>query len=115
MSLILIVVHVVVCLALVLIVLLQTGKGSDIGAAFGAGASQTVFGSQGSGGFLSKLTAAAAIVFMLTSLGLNLFTDRGQSGSVMERVPAPVTEKAPAPPAMPTDKAQPIETPSESQ
>ena len=61
------VLHVIVCFALVLIVLLQAGKGAEMGAAFG-GASQTLFGSSGAMGFLTKLTTVAAIVFMIISL-----------------------------------------------
>src|SRR5262245_14146882 len=65
----LVVIHVIVAVALILIVLLQAGKGAGIGAAFG-GASQTVFGPRGPGNFLSKLTTAAAGIFMITSLVL---------------------------------------------
>jgi preprotein translocase subunit SecG len=73
------VVHVIVCIALILIILLQTGKGADIGAAFGGGSSQTVFGSGGGATFLSKVTIGAAVVFMLTSIVLSYFADRGLS------------------------------------
>ena len=107
-----VVIHVVVCLALISIVLLQHGKGAGIGAAFG-GSSQTVFGSTGAAPFLAKLTAAVAILFMLTSLGLT-FLGRQKEVSVMERVKGkpPVQEKAPAPtpPAKPADK--PASSPS---
>ena len=65
--------HVLTCLALIAIVLLQHGKGADLGAAFGGGASQTVFGSRGAGNFLTKLTTGAAILFMVTSLTLSYF------------------------------------------
>jgi preprotein translocase subunit SecG len=85
MKLIFIIMHVTVCLALILIVLLQRGKGADMGAAFG-GSSQTVFGSAGATSFLHKITAAAAIIFMLTSLGLALIFGRGVTSSVMEGV-----------------------------
>jgi preprotein translocase subunit SecG len=64
------IIHVVVAIALIFIVLLQTGRGSEIGAAFGGGSSQTLFGSSGSTGFMTKLTTAAVIIFMVTSLGL---------------------------------------------
>ena len=67
------VVHVVACLVLVLVVLLQHGKGADIGAAFGAGASNTVFGARGAGNFLTKLTTGTVVIFMLTSLSLSYF------------------------------------------
>ncbi|MCJ7747828.1 MAG: preprotein translocase subunit SecG, partial [Desulfobacterales bacterium] len=64
---IIIVLHVLVCFALIMIVLLQAGKGAEMGAAFG-GASQTIFGSSGAMGFLSKLTTVVAVLFMITSL-----------------------------------------------
>jgi preprotein translocase subunit SecG len=62
--------HVVVCVLLVILVLVQQGKGATMGAAFGSGASGTVFGSRGSGGFLLRLTTGLAIIFFITSLGL---------------------------------------------
>ncbi|MCQ4348171.1 preprotein translocase subunit SecG [Pseudomonas stutzeri] len=68
-----IVVHLLVALGLVGLVLLQQGKGADAGASFGAGASATVFGSQGSATFLSRFTAILAAVFFVTSLGLAFF------------------------------------------
>jgi preprotein translocase subunit SecG len=71
LTLILIVLHVIVCVFLVAVVLLQRGKGAEIGAVFGGGASSTVFGSRGAGTFLSKLTTASAAVFMMTSLSLS--------------------------------------------
>ena len=104
MKLIVIFIHVAVSIALVLIVLLQRGKGADMGAAFG-GSSQTVFGSAGATPFLHKLTAAAAIVFMFTSLGLALLFGRGATSSIMERVP-----KNQAPVQQQTQEAAPGET-----
>jgi preprotein translocase subunit SecG len=83
----LVVVHVIVAVALILIVLLQAGKGAGIGAAFG-GASQTVFGPRGPGNFLSKLTTAAAGIFMITSLVLAIFSSQYLGGSVMMSAPA---------------------------
>ena len=97
MSLILIVVHVVVCIALIMIVLLQTGKGADMGAAFGGGSSQTLFGSSGASTFLSKATTIAAVVFMLTSLALAYFSGQKTGGSVVLESTAPI--EAPAVPA----------------
>ena len=101
MKLILIAIHVFVCITLILIVLLQRGKGADMGAAFG-GSSQTVFGSSGAGSFLHKLTTAAAIVFMLTSLGLAFLFGKGSTSSIMKGVsgtpaPAAQTTQGPAP------------------
>lgn len=109
------IIHVVVCLALISIVLLQHGKGAGIGAAFG-GSSQTVFGSTGAAPFLAKLTAVAAILFMLTSLSLT-FLGRQKEASVMEKVksqPA-AQEKVPvsAEPAKPAEKPQQPSAPTE--
>jgi preprotein translocase subunit SecG len=96
--------HVLVCFALVLIVLLQAGKGAELGAAFG-GASQTIFGSAGAMGFLSKLTTVAAVIFMITSL-LLAFASSRQASSLMKERPvqsAPVgSEKIPIKPQVPT-------------
>ena len=94
MSLILIVIHVIVCIALIMIVLLQTGKGADMGAAFGGGASQTLFGSTGASTFLSKATTAAAIVFMITSLTLAYMSGDKTGGSIMSDVETPVEQQA---------------------
>ena len=79
--------HVIVCFALVLIVLLQAGKGAEMGAAFG-GASQTLFGSSGAMGFLTKLTTIAAVIFMITSLIL-AFSSTRRASSLMRERPAP--------------------------
>ena len=89
MSILLVVIHVFVCIALILIVLLQTGKGSDMGAAFGGGASQTLFGTTGASSILSKATTAAAIVFMLTSLMLAYMAgNRGEQRLLTDSPPA---------------------------
>ena len=82
MHTLIVVLHIVVSVALILVILLQTGKGSDIGAVFGGGSSQTLFGSTGPTSFLSKITAGAAIVFMLTSLFLAYFSGRAPSSSI---------------------------------
>ncbi|OGQ10629.1 MAG: preprotein translocase subunit SecG [Deltaproteobacteria bacterium RBG_19FT_COMBO_46_12] len=91
---IIVVVHVLVCVSLILIVLLQAGKGADMGAAFG-GASQTIFGSAGAMGFLSKLTTVAAIVFMITSLLLTFASTR-RASTVMKERPVPTSPAAPS-------------------
>ena len=85
MSTVLIIVHVIVALFLILIVLLQTGKGAAMGSAFG-GASQTMFGSSGAGNFLSKMTTVAAVLFMLTSLGLATVSSRQEADSVIPEI-----------------------------
>jgi preprotein translocase subunit SecG len=82
-----------------MIVLLQTGKGADMGAAFGGGGSQTLFGSTGASTFLSKATTVAAIVFMLTSLVLAYMSSHRTADSIMPQSPAPVEQTAPAAPA----------------
>jgi preprotein translocase subunit SecG len=97
--------HVVVSLALILIVLLQTGKGAEMGAGFGGGSNQTIFGSRGAATFLSKVTTGAAVMFMLTSLSLAIMT-KNRTGSVIRdaapRAAAPAAPAgAPAAPAMP--------------
>lgn len=96
MQILVVAIHVIVCFALIMIVLLQTGKGADIGAAFGGGSSQTLFGSSGAGNFLTKATTVAAIVFMLTSLTLAYLSSQKHQSSVMKSVPA--KEEAPAAP-----------------
>ncbi len=99
----LIIIHTLVAVILISMVLLQKGKGADIGAAFG-GASQTVFGPRGAQSFLSKVTTGAAVVFMLTSLSLALISTK--KSSVMESVTPAQTQTAPAAPVAP-----PAETP----
>lgn len=93
MYVITVVFHVLACMALILIVLLQTGKGAEMGAAFG-GASQTLFGGSGGTTFLSKLTTGAAVAFMITCLGLTYLSAGPRTKSVMEDVPI---EKSDAP------------------
>ena len=104
---IIVVVHILVCIALILIVLLQAGKGAEMGAAFG-GASQTIFGSAGAMGFLSKLTTVAAIIFMITSLLLTLSSTK-RASTIMKERPAP---SAPAVPSeMPVQPQAPAPEP----
>jgi preprotein translocase subunit SecG len=82
------IIHILVCFSLIGVVLLQSGKGAELGAAFG-GSSQTIFGSRGAATFLNKMTTVIAVVFMLTSLSLAVLTIKG--GSVIEK--KPVTEQ----------------------
>jgi preprotein translocase subunit SecG len=114
MTFILVLLHIVVCIALILIVLLQTGKGADMGAAFG-GSSQALFGSSGATSFMHKVTAAAAIIFMLTCMALTLNFGKGDTSSVMEDVPqtaAPVAADIPISDIQPGD-AQPQDAQSQ--
>jgi preprotein translocase subunit SecG len=85
MSTIIAIIHVVVCLFLVVIVLLQHGKGADIGATFGGG--NTVFGSEGPVPLLNKVTTGAAIIFMLTSITLAYLSAKSGTSSVMQNAP----------------------------
>jgi preprotein translocase subunit SecG len=94
MSLLLIIIHVIVCIALIMIVLLQTGKGADMGAAFGGGSGHTLFGSTGASTFLTKATTAAAIIFMLTSLGLAYMSGNKTGDSIMIDTKTPIEQHA---------------------
>ena len=106
MEIIITIIHVVVCVALIFIVLLQKGKGADMGAAFGGGSSQAVFGGAGASSFLSKVTTTAAVVFMITSLLLATL-GKSKSESIMEgaqvKVPAAQEESASAGAAEPAE------------
>jgi len=103
MSQALIIIHIVVCVALIMIVLLQTGKGADMGAAFGGGSSQTLFGSTGASTFLSKLTTVAAVVFMITSLALAYYSSHAARSSIMTESAPPVEESRTQPAAPGTE------------
>ncbi|GAB6389031.1 preprotein translocase subunit SecG [Stutzerimonas marianensis] len=92
-----IVVHLLVAIGVVALVLLQQGKGADAGASFGSGASATVFGSQGSATFLSRITAILAGVFFLTSLGLGFFAAQQAGRLSQEGLPDPAVLEVPAP------------------
>ncbi|KGK82309.1 preprotein translocase subunit SecG [Stutzerimonas degradans] len=91
-----IVVHLLVALGVVVLVLLQQGKGADAGASFGSGASATVFGSQGSTTFLSRLTAILAGVFFVTSLGLAFFAKEQADNISQAGLPDPAVLEVPA-------------------
>ncbi|MEW6429756.1 MAG: preprotein translocase subunit SecG [Thermodesulfobacteriota bacterium] len=116
---ILTIIHIVVCVFLIAIVLLQHGKGADMGAAFG-GSSQTVFGTEGPLPLLNKVTTASAIIFMLTSLVLAYVSANPGKGSVMRATtpaPPPVStslEKAPEALPVPTAPAQEETAPAAS-
>lgn len=95
MGTLLIIMHVIVSIALIMIVLLQTGKGADMGAAFGGGASQTLFGSTGASTFLGKATTVVAVIFMLTSLALAYRSGLRTGDSIMVDKKAPIEQQAP--------------------
>ncbi|UFS70096.1 preprotein translocase subunit SecG [Geomonas sp. RF6] len=92
---VLITLHVIVCFALIVIVLLQSGKGAEMGASFGASGSQSVFGAGGGNTFMSKLTTSAAVIFMLTSLTLAYLSGQGGGSSIMSSRTAPKAKPAP--------------------
>jgi len=104
--------HVIVCVILVLVVLLQSGKGADLAGAFGGGATQTAFGSRGPASFLSKMTTVAAIVFMVTSIGLSMITTKTEAKSVLETTKQQQTA---APTKKPASTAAPVSTPTPEQ
>ncbi|MDX1837786.1 preprotein translocase subunit SecG [Legionella taurinensis] len=85
------IIHVLVALVLIGLVLIQHGKGADIGAAFGSGASNTVFGSQGTGGFLFKLTGGLALTFFVTSLFLSYMVSTQYQKAEQQAIPQPIS------------------------
>src|SRR5579872_156746 len=91
------IIHVFAAVALVALVLIQQGKGAAVGAAFGSGASQTVFGSRGSGSFLLKITIGFVIVFFSTSIALNYLASRAVKQSQQFALPVPVQQDAAVP------------------
>jgi preprotein translocase subunit SecG len=106
--------HVIACLFLIGVVLLQQGKSQDLASAFGGGGTQTAFGPRGSANVLSRATTVLAGVFMITSLGLSMM--RTQSSSILDKVPAatpsasPAATTSPAAPATTTPAAAPPTT-----
>ena len=87
MEKIVLVVHVLTALAIIALILLQQGKGAEAGASFGAGASQTVFGSQGGSNFFTRATALLATVFFVTSFGLAVIAKQQASAGLTEGIP----------------------------
>ncbi len=119
MQTILVAIHLLLAIGLIGLVLIQHGKGADAGAAFGSGASSTVFGSQGSGSFLTRSTAVLATLFFATSLALAYFAMQGteqpslmggDAVPVIQEVPVPVSE-VPAIPEIPVERAGGSELP----
>jgi len=109
---VLLIIQILVALGIIGLVLIQHGKGADAGAAFGGGASGTVFGSQGSGNFLTKLTTGLAVVFFSNSLMLAWLVanpDRGVGESIIPAtsVTAPAANEMPAPVDIPTGSTAP--------
>jgi len=96
----LIVLHVIICLFLILVVLLQTGKSADLAGAFGGQGSQTAFGPRGAANLLTKMTSYGAALFMVTSLGLTILLSRtnARDHSVLSGMKSTTTQSAPATP-----------------
>ena len=122
MEIAILVFHIIAALSIVGLVLLQHGKGADVGAAFGSGSAGSVFGSSGSANFLSRATAILALVFFLTSLALSYFSSRRpDAGGVMsepvpaQSLPAQIPGQAPPPAPKPAaaTPAQSAPTPAE--
>jgi len=112
MYILLLIVHVIVCLFLIIVVLLQSGKAADLAGAFGGMGSQTAFGPRGTATLLSKLTRIAATLFMVTSLTLAIMATRGTGGpgtTVLEEMPSRGSQPVHSTPAVPgPDSAMPV-------
>jgi len=119
------IIHTLAALSVVGLVLLQHGKGADMGAAFGSGSAGSLFGASGASNFLSKTTGVLAALFFISSLGLTYLSGNRQSGGVMQSAPtavqpapaatgkkavAPATTAAPATPAVPATTPAPLVT-----
>lgn len=110
MTIVLTILHVIVSLFLIGVVLLQSGKGAEMGASFGSSGSQSVFGAGGGTSFLSKMTTGAAVVFMLTSLTLAYISGMPSSSSIMAGKGKPVpAQTAPAAPASQAPATAPVQ------
>jgi len=110
MTALIITIHIIVSIALILIVLLQTGKGADMGAVFGGAGSQALFGNTGAATFLGKMTTVAAVVFMITSLSLAYISKSGSKSVVSDIKPA--TQQT-QPAVIPQPSPMPEETQAE--
>ena len=105
MTILITLIHVIVCLFLIIVVLLQSGKSGDLAAAFGGQGSQTAFGPRGAATALSRATTWSAIIFMITSITLSIYASRRTGPtSVLSNVKGSQTTSKPAPPAPPTQQ-----------
>ena len=109
------IVHVLVCFFLILVVLAQTGKGQDLASAFGGTGSQTAFGARGTATLLSKITAGAAILFMVTSLSLSYLKPVVSSETVIPDTPSPAEASEPFAAEPAADEGAPAETEDEAE
>ena len=114
MQTLVLVLHILAAIGIVVLVLLQHGKGADMGAAFGSGSAGSLFGSAGAANFLSRTTAVLAAVFFATSLGLTYFSSPNRGGSVTQGLEAPAAAGAlDAKPATPAPSAPAPATPAD--
>ena len=109
------IVHVLVCFFLILVVLAQTGKGQDLASAFGGTGSQTAFGARGTATLLSKITAGAAILFMVTSLSLSYLKPVVSNETVIPDTPSPAEASEPFADEPDADDAAAEEVPAETE
>ena len=112
MHVFLIILHIIVSIALIAIVLLQSGKGAEMGASFGAGGSQSVFGAGGGSTFMSKMTTGAAIIFMLTSLTLAYLGKAGSSSIMSSKAATKAAPQKQATPPQQPATGQPATAPA---
>lgn len=105
------VIHVITCVLLVLVVLLQSGKGAEISASF-SGSSQTVFGSSGGANFFTRFTSVAAAIFFVTSITLTLMGSEGKKSVFDDRMGTAPAKTAPAAPAVPVPATAPAAAPA---
>src|SRR5512142_3409228 len=105
-------IHIIVCIFIIVVVLLQSGKSADIAAAFGGMGSQTAFGPRGAATLLSKATTWAAVIFMVTSITLSIFASRRATtgGSVLQNMKTAPAKTAPAPQRAPLNQPSPNPT-----
>lgn len=102
MQTVLLIVHLLTSVALIVLILLQQGKGADMGAAFGSGASATVFGARGSGSFLTRSTAILATIFFITSISLAYFSSQSAVRKSVTEIPAAAAPAQPVPADVPS-------------
>ena len=113
MQTLVLVLHVLAAGGIIVLVLLQHGKGADMGAAFGSGSAGSLFGSAGAANFLSRTTAVLAGVFFVTSLALTYFSAPSRSGGVTSGIETPADKKADVKPAAPAPSAPAPAAPGE--
>lgn len=115
MSVLITILHVIVCVILILAVLLQSGKAADLAGAFGGMGSQSVFGPRGAATLLTKFTTISAVLFMITSLGLWILSSKGTTRSVLSGEESPVQETPAATTEVKKEAEEPVAKPDATQ